>query len=157
LHAKNETEFSSQSKEVENRYAFSGYFLRAGFIPYLPEYDAGVDLILYRERDDLLLKVQLKARWSVDRKYFGRDIWMAFPDRVYDQETAWYLVPHDLMVVHAQAKHSKSESWQRGAYSKPYLTRDLAEACSEFRVPAILDSISKSRIERWAASRASSW
>jgi hypothetical protein len=34
---------------------------------------------LYREQETVLRKVQLKSRWTIDRKYMGRDIWVAFP------------------------------------------------------------------------------
>ena len=46
---------------------------------FLPVYDGGVDFIFYRESDGEIRKVQLKGRWPIDRKYVGRDIWVAFP------------------------------------------------------------------------------
>jgi hypothetical protein len=60
---------------------------------FLPLYDDGVDFIIYRERDRVFRRVQMKGRWTIDRKYHGRDIWLAFP---IGQD--WYLVPHDEMV-----------------------------------------------------------
>ena len=53
--------------------------LEQGFNAFLPVYDGGVDFILYRESDGAIRKVQLKGRWMIDKKYIGRDIWMAFP------------------------------------------------------------------------------
>ena len=70
---------STQAQEVLNRHLFLQHILPAGFVSFIPEFDEGIDLIIYRERDNLLFKIQLKSRWTVDKKYFGRDIWVAFP------------------------------------------------------------------------------
>ena len=58
----------------------------------------------------LLHKVQVKGRWTIDRKYIGRDIWIAFPIG-----SDWYLVPHDVMVAWAEADGAtKTASWIDG-------------------------------------------
>ena len=72
--------FGWQITEVINRNTFVSLALAEGFNAYLPVYDGRVDLILYRGRDGLVRKVQLKGRWTIDKKYPDRDIWMAFPD-----------------------------------------------------------------------------
>lgn len=88
----------SQISEVINRNTVVSLALQQGFNAFLPVYDGGVDFILYRESDRELRKVQLKGRWTIDRKYLGRDIWIAFP-MVGD----WYLMRHDDMVTSAGA------------------------------------------------------
>src|SRR5271157_1618648 len=88
----------SQIKEVINRNTVASLALEQGFNVFLPVYDGGVDFILYRESDGLIHKVQLKARWTIDRKYIGRDIWIAFPIA-----GDWYLMPHDEMLASAEA------------------------------------------------------
>jgi hypothetical protein len=76
----------------------------------------GVDFVLYRERDGLVRKVQLKSRWTVERKYVGRDIWIAFPIG-----SDWYLMPHDQMLTHAETDGvTQTASWiEGGSYSRP--------------------------------------
>jgi hypothetical protein len=145
------SEFSSQAKEVLNRYEFCRAFLLQRFVPYLPEYDSGVDFILYREEDDLLLKVQLKARWTVEEKYFGRNIWVAFPD-----EGLWYLAPHDVMVKHG-AKHSESNSWKKGGYSKPYLTTEMRTVYAEYEAEKVIVAVSKEYLESSKTQAATKW
>lgn len=79
--------------EVINRNALVSLALTRGYIAFLPVYDGGVDFILYNESTDDVQKVQLKSRWTIDTKYQGRGIVIAFPDR-----GCWYLVPHDELV-----------------------------------------------------------
>ena len=153
---KDNTEFSSQSKEVENRYQLCSFFLKAGFVPYIPEYDSGVDFILYRESDDLLLKLQLKSRWTVDRKYLERNVWIAFPN----SETAgtqWYVVPHDSMVEHSKTRHSDTLSWEKGLYHKAKLPQDWIAFYEEFTVQMVISKCSKSQLELWTSSKNTSW
>ncbi len=65
---------------------------------FSPVYDDGIDFILCREDGKGgpadLRKVQLKSRWTIHKKYLGRDIWVAFPD-----DDDWYLAPHDDLVT----------------------------------------------------------
>ena len=68
---------------------------------------AGIDFILYRESDGELRKVQLQSRWTIDRKYERRDIWIAFPIR-----GTWYLIPHKVMIASAEADAiTETASW----------------------------------------------
>jgi hypothetical protein len=108
---------SSQALEFVNRSAVLPIFVKDRFMPYVPEWDEGIDFIVYREKDDLLLKLQLKSRWSIDRKYVGRNIGLLFRDK-----NIWYLCPHDDMVEYAHQNTSflSSESWiARGIYHVP--------------------------------------
>jgi hypothetical protein len=113
---------SGQTKEVINRNFVVSLAIEKGFNVFLPVYDGGVDFILYREGDrhgeSTLLKVQLKSRWTIYKKYVGRDIWIAFPN-----ERTWYLVRHDEMVETAEVGVLASASWTNaGSYSRPKLS-----------------------------------
>lgn len=123
--------YRSQIREVINRNALVSLALEAGYNAYLPVYDGGVDFILYREEDGDLRKVQLKGRWYIDRKYVGRDIWIAFHDA-----GAWYLAPHDALVgLGEQAGFTATRSWLKdGAYSCPKLSRAMLEQLKPFRM-----------------------
>ena len=108
--------------------------MEQGFNVFLPVYDGGVDFILYRESDLLVRKVQLKGRWMIDRKYVGRDIWIAFPIA-----GDWYLMPHDEMLASAEADGvTQTASWKEGgAYSRPRLSASLVAQCAPFRFAPI--------------------
>lgn len=128
--------FRSQVIEVLNRNTFVSLALADGFNAFFPVYDGGIDLILYRERDaksgidPLLRKVQLKGRWTIDRKYVGRDLWIAFPI-----EGAWHLMPHDEMMASAEADGAtKTKSWtETGLYSRPKPSKKVVAACKAYR------------------------
>ena len=148
--------FSSQITEVKNRYQFITPFLTDDFIPYIPEYDAGVDFILYRDHDDLLLKIQLKSRWTIDKRYFRRNIWIAFPN-LESVSVVWYLMPHDLMVEQGRKSFGNSKSWANGGYSCPGLTRNLIAACEQFRLPEFAAKLNREFIEALRTRYAAGW
>jgi hypothetical protein len=60
--------YRSQIAEVINRNTVVSVALAQDFNVFLPVYDGGIDFVLYRERDNTLRKVQLKGRWTIDRK-----------------------------------------------------------------------------------------
>jgi hypothetical protein len=156
--------FSSSSNEVRNRYEFLSHVLPCGFVPFIPEYDPGIDLILYREHDDLLLKVQLKSRFDIRKKYFQRNIWMAFPD---DEGTRskWYLAPHDVLYRRGQELvFSKGRSkgkqigqhWHKG-FSSEYVTEELHRICCDFEVPLLFNNLHADYIANLYESGAMEW
>lgn len=53
----------------------------------------GADFLALRKDSDEMLKVQLKSRLTIDKKYCGKDLWIAFPVK-----KCWYMVPHDELV-----------------------------------------------------------
>jgi hypothetical protein len=126
--------YFSQTVEAINRNEFVNLALKDGYNVFLPVYDGAVDFILHRESDgtseSVLRKVQLKSRWTIDKKYIGRDIWIAFPI-----ENVWYLAPHDEMVASAEeAGTTKTVSWtDRGGYSRPRLSATLIAKCVQYR------------------------
>ena len=135
---------ATQITEVINRNTFVSLALADGFNAFLPVFDGGVDFILYREKDNTFRKVQLKARWTIDRKYVNRDIWIAFPI-VFPSKVAWYLMPHDLMLEHAKADgKTKTDSWVlHGTYHMPQPSQTMVLSCEDFRfkpVVAITDA-----------------
>jgi hypothetical protein len=79
----------------------------------------GADFLAYHKDGSDTLKVQLKSRITVCKKYVGKDIHMAFPTS--PASGVWYLVNHDEL-VEIVGRHSDwlhSESWKlKGQYSR---------------------------------------
>jgi hypothetical protein len=76
--------------------------------------------------------VQLKGRWTIDRKYLGRDIWVAFPVGV-----DWFLMPHDKM-VRAAPTYTATTSWKDGGiYHAARPRPDVLDACQPYRLRPI--------------------
>ncbi len=112
--------YRSQILEVINRNALVSLALNRGYNAFLPVYDGGIDFILYNEDTGDTKLVQLKGRWNIDKKYIGRNMWIAFHAR-----GRWYLTPHDQMLEHAHAYgYTQTKSWiEGGAYSSPKLSK----------------------------------
>ena len=75
----------------------------------------GADFLAHHFDGTTTLKVQLKARLTIDRKYEGQDLWMNFPC-----QGTWYLVPHDKLVelVGQNTNWLNTSSWQdNGLYN----------------------------------------
>ena len=140
--------YRSQIREVINRNTVVSLALEQGFNAFLPVYDGGVDFILYRESDGLVRKVQLKSRWMIDRKYTGRDIWIAFPIA-----SDWYLMRHDEMLASAEADGvTRTASWKEaGAYSRRKLSAALVAQCAPYRFSSIAEVAAQAAAD-WAAS-----
>ena len=92
----------------------------------------GADFLAYHKDGNETLRVQLKARLTIDRKYCGRDLWMNFP-----VGASWYLVRHDELVqILGQATpYLTSPSWtRRGSYSNAKPSRALLDRLAPYRV-----------------------
>ena len=138
--------YRSQVREVINRNIVASLALEQGFNVFLPVYDGGVDFILHHEGDGRLRRVQLKGRWTIDRKYIGRDIWIAFP-----AAGDWYLVPHDEMVRTAGSGVLESASWTGpGIYSRPQLSKELMASCAPYRFAPIAEVAADAAAEEGA-------
>src|SRR5690606_2349658 len=75
----------------------------------------GADFIACHIDGDIFLKVQLKGRITIDKKYCGKGIYVAFQD-----SGTWYLYPHDEMkdLLLSNGLMNGSKSWSEvGSYS----------------------------------------
>lgn len=124
--------FSAQVREVINRNTLVSLALTSGYNAFLPVYDGGTDFILYNEGTGDLKKVQLKGRWTIDRKYLGLDIWIAF-----QEGDVWYLAPHDEMVQLAETYgYAATASWLSvGTYCRPKLSRQMRSDMEKYQFP----------------------
>lgn len=126
---------SGQVIEVINRQRLIALTMERGYNAFLPLYDDGIDLILCREDGKGgpadLRKIQLKSRWTIHKKYLGRDIWIAFPDG-----EDWYVAPHNELVALAdQAGFTASASWsERGTYHMATMSKKLSHAMKRWRI-----------------------
>ena len=121
--------------EVINRNIVVTLLLQHGYNVFLPVYDDGIDFIVHRRSDDRILKVQLKSRWTIDRKYKGRGIWVAFPYR-----GDWYLVPHETLMETAPAGVLNSRSWiDGGKYSNAAPSVSTMAALVSYRLEPKLE------------------
>ncbi len=99
----------------------------------------GADFLAYHINGDTTLKVQLKSRLTVDQKYDGKDIWIAFP-----HEGFWYLIRHDRLVEKV-GKHTdwlSSHAWKDGhLYHSRNINAGLLESLVEDKLGPFYGSI----------------
>jgi hypothetical protein len=107
---------NARQKEVFNFQKVAGLLADYGFncIKLADDWQ-GADFLAYHIDGKNTLKVQLKSRVWIAKKYKGKSIHMAFPVR-----DAWYVIGHDELVALVK-KHTTwltSVSWrERGGYS----------------------------------------
>ncbi|MBP9869306.1 hypothetical protein KBC59_01980 [Patescibacteria group bacterium] len=82
----------------------------------------GADFIASHIDGKTFYKVQLKGRFSVDKKYIGKNIWICFRNK-----EIWYLYPHD-EIMRRWSRHSKYRntlSWKKsGGVNNPNPTKE---------------------------------
>ena len=98
---------SPRQKEIYNFQKSAAVLAEYGFncIKLADDWQ-GADFLAYHKDADTTLKVQLKSRLGIDKKYEGKEIWMNFPIK-----GVWYLVPHDTLLEFVPDAWKKSESW----------------------------------------------
>ena len=82
---------NSKQKEVRNFHHVAAALVEYGFASYKLDDDwQGADFLAYHMLTGETLKIQLKGRVSIAKKYLGKDICMAFP-----LDNQWCVVSHD--------------------------------------------------------------
>lgn len=78
------------------------------------------------------MRVQLKSRLTISKKYQNKKLWIAFP---FNHQ--WYLIEHDLLIDLVRDKTSwlASLAWiDKGLYHSTSINPGLLEALSEFQI-----------------------
>lgn len=126
-------ELNSRQKEIYNFQKIAACLADYGFncIKLADDWQ-GADFLAYHKDGGNTLKVQLKSRAYIAKKYMGKSLYMAFPIR-----GVWYLIEHDELVALIE-KHTtwlNSASWRdRGGYSSANPNAQLISGLSEFRL-----------------------
>ena len=129
----NTDELNGRQKEIYNFQKSAALLADYGFncIKLADDWN-GADFLAHHFDGTTTLKVQLKARLTIDRKYVGQDLWMNFPCR-----GTWYLVPHDKLVELAghTTNWLNTSSWQdTGLYSSTNPSPTLLEQLRPYAI-----------------------
>lgn len=126
-------DLNAKQKEIYNFQKIAAALADYGFNCIKLQDDwLGADFLAYHKDGSQTLRVQLKGRVTIDKKYQGRDLFIAFPFG----KGVWYLVPHDELVKHI-GQHTNwlnTPSWKRGAYSSTSLNPQLREALEPYQL-----------------------
>ena len=125
------SELNSRQKEIYNFQKVAALLADYGFnCLKLSDDWQGADFLAYHKDGKDTLRVQLKSRLYIGKKYLGKNLHVCFPIR-----GAWYLVSHDDLVT-AVGKHTtflQSRSWRvSGGYSTANPNQQLLEWLSKY-------------------------
>lgn len=106
----------------------------------------GADFIAQHANSDTILKVQLKGRLTFAKKYLGKSIHIAFPEK-----GEWYLIPHDELLVELSEKLGiikGTKSWEEmGAYSIGNLSETQLEIINPYRIAPVVNGTGAEVVE----------
>jgi len=124
---------NSRQKENFNFQKISAVLADYGFVTLRLSDDwQGADFIAQHIDGATFARVQLKGRLTFDKKYSGKDLWVAFSDG-----ESWFLYPHDELLerVLKVTDIGSTTSWSdRGGYSFPRLSKQLRELLETYRI-----------------------
>ena len=127
------SKLNSRQKEIFNFQKVAGYLADYGFncIKLADDWQ-GADFLAYHKDGSSTLKIQLKSRTFIAKKYLKKSLYMAFPIR-----GVWHLIEHDELVTLVK-KHTTwltSVSWrERGGYSSTNPNPQLVAALGGFKI-----------------------
>jgi len=126
------SELNARQKEVYNFQKVSAIFAEFGYTTIKLSDDwMGADFIAISFDGKEYLKVQLKGRLTLDKKYQGKNVYVCFCDQLTNE---WYLYPHDEALKIILKTIESSKSWKDfGGYSFSYLTPNIKAALSGYR------------------------
>jgi hypothetical protein len=124
---------NSRQKEIFNFQKISGVLADYGFncIKLADDWQGADFLAYHKDRLDTL-KIQLKSRLTIDKKYKVKGLFVAFPLNGH-----WYLVEHDTLIekVSMCTNWLKTESWvEKGCYHSAAPSAQLMQSLSEYKL-----------------------
>ena len=124
-------DLNARQKENYNFHIAASFLAKYGFNSIRLSDDwEGADFLAYHKDGHFTLKVQLKGRTAIYKKYEGKDLHRCF--RIDD---VWYLVPHDdlLDIVKATSPNTlTTRSWIKGSYSWPKTPKAIRKKLSDY-------------------------
>jgi frataxin-like iron-binding protein CyaY len=138
-HIRYET-LNARQKEIFNFQKLSATLADYGFnCIKLADDWGGADFIAYHVITTTTLKIQLKSRITIGKKYAEKDIWIAFPHNGF-----WYLIEHDRLVekIGQSTDWLRTSSWLTGnAYSSVSINLNLLNALAENKLGPVYGRI----------------
>lgn len=114
------THLNARQKESYNFHKIAAKLADFGFNSmWLTDDWKGADFISVHKDGNLMLKVQLKGRFTVDSKYLDKEVYIAFSDHMM----TWYLYPHDKL--HRLVMEHSDGANKHGARSIGYIPKWL--------------------------------
>ncbi len=124
---------NSKQKENYNFHKVSAVLADYGFNSLRLNDDwNGADFIAVHIDGSITLKVQLKSRLWINRKYEGKNLYIAFPNK-----GNWYLYSHDVLMKELldAGNATGSKSWDtHGAYSWGHIAKNKSGILEKYKL-----------------------
>ena len=124
---------NARQQENYNYQKLSAVLADYGFLTHrLTDDWNGADLIAQHIAGNAFVKIQLKGRLTLSKKYQGKDIWIAFR-----KESEWFLYPHDsvLEVALKVTNIANTKAWKEsGGYSFTGTPETLAATLDSYKI-----------------------
>lgn len=126
-------ELNSRQKEIYNFQKVAGQLAEYGFncIKLADDWQ-GADFLAYHKDGTSTLKIQLKSRVTIAKKYMDKSLYITFP-----VNKSWFLIEHDTLVslVGKNTNWLKSESWTgSGGYSSENANEMLIAELHQYKL-----------------------
>lgn len=107
------SKLNNKQKENFNFHNLASLLATFGFNSiWLNDDVQGADFLAVANEGEIY-KIQLKGRLTFDKKYKGKDIFIAFPEN-----NGFYIYPHDVLLKKFQSRFNKTKSWKDyGSYT----------------------------------------
>jgi hypothetical protein len=112
-------DLNDRQKENFNFQKVSALLADCGYVTLRLSSDwEGADFIAQHIHGSFI-KVQLKGRFTIDKKYNNKDLHICFPDRPYPDCKTWYVCPHDTLMSETLrvTKIQSRKGWKGVAHS----------------------------------------
>ena len=126
-------DLNSKQKENYNFHKLAAVLADYGYSSmWLNDDWQGADFIANHINGETFLRVQLKGRLTINKKYCEKDIYVAFRD-----DNDWYIYPHDELMnkLLENSFMVGSASWDdRGGYSWPSIPKKIKDIISIYKL-----------------------
>ena len=125
-------ELNGKQKEIYNFQKVAARLADYGFNCIKLDDDwMGADFLAYHKDGVQTLRVQLKGRLTISKKYSGKDLYLCFR-----HQDNWYLVPHDTLVDIAglTTKLAQYAFLGKGQYSSANPSQKTLKALADYRL-----------------------
>ena len=122
------SKLTTDIKQETNKYAEHSNFVKLVAIlimislPWLSVDDGGADFIAIHIITNEVIKIQIKSRITIDKKYEGKNLFIAFPriEKHFDKE--WVIVPHDELIYIYTTPENYQKNGGKSSKSVPKYT-----------------------------------
>ncbi len=126
-------ELNARQKENYNFHHVAAVLVEYGFAClWLNDDWQGADFIANHVDGEVFLKVQLKGRLTLDKKYRGKNIFV-----VFRENNQWYLYPHDEMMKKLLKKGfmKGAKAWdEKGNYSWARVPKTILTILNSYKI-----------------------